>query len=83
MLYLKSVLIGVLAALGAALLTLVGFVIVMTHGMPHQPGTAVGVDPVSIARSFPQLWLFPAIAFAGGFAWEYRRLRRPKSDPAY
>ncbi|HUI43056.1 MAG TPA: hypothetical protein VL523_13920 [Terriglobia bacterium] len=79
MVYVKSILVALLALVTAAFVTLVALVIVVTARVPRAPGTAIGVDPESIARSFPVVWLVPALVFIGSFAWEYRRLQRKKS----
>ena len=75
MLYLKSVIAGIVALVIASVV-LPTLVILFFSALTvrHRGGTAIGFDPVSIARSSPTVWLIGLIVFAAGFYWEYRRL---------
>lgn len=79
MIMLKSTLIALLTLVATGVLMLLAFVVRARAGVPLAPGTTIGVDPVSIARSFPAVWLVPVLISICGFAWEYNRLRKKKS----
>ena len=73
MVYLKSVLVGVLT-LFVALITLPMLGIVVYSWIHPQPeGYAIGWDPISLVKQ-PPLFLAALVIFALGFFWELRRL---------
>jgi hypothetical protein len=79
MIYVKSLLAGLLAVL-VACTSIVVLVVVwltvysMTH--PSQQEGSIGWDPISLVRLNPRIWLIVALIFCAGFVWEYRRLAR-------
>jgi len=74
MLYIKSVFAGMAAVvISVVLFPLVG---IPAYKLIVRPGAeVVGWDPVAAAKS-PTVWLAVLIIFAGGFTWEFRRLRK-------
>jgi len=71
--YLKSVLAGLLAVLAAAIL-LVIVVVVLSAASPSSQTGSVGWDPISLGR--PLKWLVATLGiFLIGFFWEFFRLR--------
>ncbi len=80
MIYVKSLLAGLLAvvASSAALLilaTIAIFLYVVIHPAPD--GTSVGWDPISLTRRPPILLIAIIVTcFCAGFLWEYRRLAK-------
>ncbi len=71
MLVLKSVLAGLLALLGAAVILWALLFIILPI---LKPGISVGFDPVSFVRS-PGLWLIAIVILAASY-WQFRRLSR-------
>jgi len=71
--FLKSTLVGLASLIAGGILLL----LIMGASLTARtsPGTTVGIDVVSVARSSPLIWLFAALVFSLGFHWEYRRLR--------
>ena len=71
----KSILVGrfflVATFILLPLALLIGYAL-LTHS---QNRTAVAYDPVSIARSYPLLWVLAILVFLLGFVWEHRRLK--------
>jgi len=80
MVFLKSILAGLLALVLAVILLVVGAAVIGIMLSKGQDGAAIGFDPISMARSFPLLWVIALCAtvgvFALGFYWEYRRAGR-------
>ncbi len=74
MIYLKSILVGLCFLIVSAILLLLGTIVFFTIFFAPGKGEAVGIDPVSMVKSFPLLWILPALIFLLGFAWEYRRV---------
>jgi hypothetical protein len=73
MVLVKSILAGLFSLIAVEILLLVGIVVTL---MPRAaPGTAVGIDIVSLPRASPLIWILAVLAFALGFHWEYRRLK--------
>jgi len=77
MILLKSVLGGLLALIFAVILLVVGAAVIGIMLSKRQGEAVIGFDPISMARSFPLLWVIALCAalgiFALGFYWEYRR----------
>ena len=77
MTYLKSFVVGLIAAASAAVLSLSGialyFIITALSSRASNDVDAVGIDFVSLLH--PPIWMlvFAGVAFVGGFLWEYRR----------
>jgi uncharacterized BrkB/YihY/UPF0761 family membrane protein len=77
MMYLKSILAGIAAALLVLILLVVAMVVIP---MLLQFGTGSGgIGAVSGGLSTLTLLAIVALAFAGGFSWEFRRASRAKS----
>lgn len=80
MIYLKSVLAGLLALIVIPIFLigalLVGIVI-YDNAHPTQGEGSIGWDPVSLwHENVPTVRLIPVLIFLGGFIWEYRRLSK-------
>ena len=70
MIWFKSFLVALVAAVVAAPMTLV----FLTLFLRIKTGSPIQVDVGALAKAgFVQLWLF--LVFVGGFLWEYLRLR--------
>jgi len=79
MIYLKSVMAGLLAVVAASItLSIVGIIGIILYDVIHPPpeGTSVGWDPISLWIQRPPLPMVAIIVllFASGFFWEFRRL---------
>jgi uncharacterized BrkB/YihY/UPF0761 family membrane protein len=72
--FLKSLLVGLVAALMAAILLLLGGMAAVAV-IPHPEGTAIAIDPIAVAKSSPALWVLAIVVFALGFLWDYRRAK--------
>jgi hypothetical protein len=72
MIFVKSVLAGLLSVVSVAILYFV--VLIVRAGKP-KAGTSIGIDPVSMFKSSPRFGITAMIVFALGFYWEYRRVR--------
>jgi len=57
---LKSILVGLCSTLAATLLLLLGAIVALAV-IPHPEGTAIAIDPVSVAKSSPLLWILGAV----------------------
>jgi len=80
MLYLRSVVAGIVAlVIASVVLPIVGILLLTLMARPRA-GTTIGFDPISIAKSSPTVWLIGLIVFVSGFYWEYRRLVRGVSS---
>ena len=79
MIYLKSFLAGIAAAL---LVIVVGVVAVFAIPLLLQSRStgSGGIGAVSYGFSAPAFALLVTLAFAGGFYWEFRRASRRKSS---
>ena len=77
MVFVKSVLVGLLSLLISVVLLVVGVVVVAIAGSTREGETAVAYDIVALWHHFylPCLVVIVGI-FALGFFWEYRRLKR-------
>jgi hypothetical protein len=76
MIYVKSVLVGVLALFSATILYLV--ILISTESRRYQPppGAEVSFDLRSVINHEPSFWLVALVAFGVGFYWEFRRATR-------
>jgi hypothetical protein len=72
MIYVKSVLAGILAMLGASILIalVMGAYVSIAYNLG---GGSIGWDPISLTSPFT--WLVNLAIFSGGFFWEFRRSR--------
>jgi uncharacterized BrkB/YihY/UPF0761 family membrane protein len=77
MIYVKSILVGLLALIAVPVCLLVIVVVgIVIYSVVHPtPGEgAIGWDLISLIRMNPMLWSVPVSIFLAGFIWEYRRL---------
>jgi hypothetical protein len=75
MIYLKSVLVGIVAVISAFVVFFVGSVIYLRITTSKEQGdAAIGWDPVSVVRPGPVLVVLAV--FVAGFLWEFRRASR-------
>jgi uncharacterized BrkB/YihY/UPF0761 family membrane protein len=72
--FFKSLLVGLLAAVIAATLVLLGGMVAVAV-FPHAEETAITIDPLSVVRSSPALWALAIVVFALGFLWEYKHAK--------
>jgi len=75
MVYLKSVLAGLLVATGALLASIVLAIVVVVSQVHKTPGAEIGVDIRSFA-SVPVFWIAALVGFGIGFYWKFRRASR-------
>jgi hypothetical protein len=79
MIYVKSVLAGLLALIVAPICVLVILVVAMViYALVHSTSGegSIGWDPISLVHTNPMLWSIPVLIFLMGFIWEYRRLAK-------
>jgi hypothetical protein len=79
MIYVKSILAGLLALIVVPVCLLVIVVVgTLIYALLHStPGEgSVGWDPISLVHLNPMLWSIPLLIFFIGFIWEYRRLAK-------
>jgi hypothetical protein len=79
MIYVKSILAGLLALIVVplCLLVIVEVGIVIYSSVHSTPGQgSIGWDPISLIRMNPMFWSVPVLIFFTGFIWEYRRLSK-------
>jgi len=74
MIYLKCILAGMCFLVGSAIVLPLGSLLFFTIVLPRGKGEVVGVDPVSMVKSSPLLWILAALFFLLGSAWEFRRV---------
>jgi uncharacterized BrkB/YihY/UPF0761 family membrane protein len=79
MIYVKSIVAGLLALIVVPVcllvIVVVGTVIdALVHPTPGEG--SVGWDPISLIRMNPMLWSIPLLIFFIGFIWEHRRLAK-------
>ena len=75
MIYLKSVIVGLLALVVIPILFVAILVVGMIiYGSIHPSQGSVGWDPISMWRQNPIFWVIPVLIFSAGFIWEYRRV---------
>jgi hypothetical protein len=73
MIYIKSILVGIVMAFVATILCVVGSMYILLRRYPPPPGAVeVAFDLRSIS---PLFWLIPVVTFGLGFYWEFRRRR--------
>jgi len=76
MIYIKSIVIGVVALFSATIVYFVILIAVLMRRNPPPPGAEVSLDLRSIINHEPSFWLAAFLAFALGFYWEFRRAAR-------
>jgi hypothetical protein len=79
MIYVKSILAGLLALIVLPVCLLVIVVVGMVIYAAVHPTSgegSIGWDPISLVRMNPMLWSIPVIVFFMGFMWEYRRIAK-------
>jgi hypothetical protein len=75
MVYIKSVLVGIVALFATTIVYVVILISVLLRLHPPPAGAAVFFDLRSILNR-PSFWLVVLFAFAVGFYWEFRRASR-------
>jgi hypothetical protein len=75
MAFLKSIVVGLLTVVLASPLLLIAYSIMAARSVPPEIRRqgAVAIDPVSLLRHSPILWLLLALVFGLAFFWNYRR----------
>jgi hypothetical protein len=79
MIYIKSLLIGVVALFATMIVYLVILIAVLLRRYPPPPlppGAEVSFDLRSFINHSTSFWLVALLAFALGFYWEFRRASR-------
>jgi hypothetical protein len=76
MIYIKSLLIGVVALFTAMIVYVVILISVQLRLHPPPPGAEVSFDLRSFINHSTSFWLVALLAFALGFYWEFRRAAR-------
>ena len=79
MIYVKSILAGLVALIVVPVCLLVIVVVgMLIYALVHStPGEgSIGWDPISLIRMNPMFWSIPLLIFLNGFIWEYRRLAK-------
>jgi len=71
--YIKSILVGIVMAFVATILYVVGSMYIFLRRYPPPPGAEVAFDLRRIVS--PLFWLIPLVTFGLGFYWEFRRRR--------
>lgn len=72
MIYLKSVVAGLIAVFSVAVLLLIGIVSYLWFVVSKEQGAeSIGWDPISVVS--PGLLLIVMAVFAAGFLWQFRR----------
>jgi uncharacterized BrkB/YihY/UPF0761 family membrane protein len=75
MIYLKSIMAGLVTVLSLTVLLFVGIVIrLWVSASKEQGAKAIGWDPISLIRPGPVLIILAV--FVAGFLWEFRRASR-------
>ena len=75
MIYVKSILMGLLAVAvtaGVPLMIVCVYFGLRSERLPA--GEAIAIDPINIFKSAPA-WIIAAVVFAVGFYWEHRRMK--------
>ena len=76
MIVVKSMLVGILAAVAAVFMTVVCILVYLSL----KSGGPVQLDPVGIAAPLIRLiWIIALAIFLVGFFWQFRRLRTKQS----
>jgi len=74
--FLKSIMVGVVTMVSAAICSGIAVIIVLAFKSRNLPdGQTINWDPVSLLRSSSTAWLILLISFAFGFWWEYRKAK--------
>jgi hypothetical protein len=73
MIVIKSIFAGLLLLIVTAFLSLVAAMIALTVFVRREGNEPVGIDPISVVRNTPILWVVAAVIFLLGFFWEFRR----------
>jgi len=79
MIYVKSILAGLLALIVVPVCLLVIVVVGMViYALVHPTSVegSIGWDPISLVGMNPMFWSVPVFIFFTGFIWEYRRLAK-------
>ena len=81
MLYVKSVLAGLIALIVVPIGVLViAVVAIVIYSLVHPPSGegSIGWDPISLwwGLNHPVVWFIPVLIFLAGSLWEYRRLTK-------
>jgi len=78
MIYVKSVLAGLVALAVSVYLLPIGFIIFFFFRPPPESegGGEVAWDLVSLFANYPIAWIVVVAIFALGFSWEFRRASR-------
>ena len=72
MIYLKSIVVGLLAvAVAMLLLPLIG---IPLYTAIARPKAIVGWDPISALKS-PEIWIADSVVFAAAFYWKFHKLK--------
>lgn len=77
MIYIKSLLAGLLAVLVACIsVPVIAVIGLIVYSMIHrsQEEGSIGWDPISLVKMSPMIWFIAALIFCAGFLWEFRRL---------
>jgi H+/Cl- antiporter ClcA len=76
MIYIKSILVGVVALFATTIVYVVILIFALMRRYSPPPGAEVSLDLRSIINHEPSFWLVAFLAFALGFYWEFRRAAR-------
>jgi hypothetical protein len=80
MIYLKSLLAGILAALVSCVVVVVSFFLILFLPSIFTIASSGSGGIGAVSAGVPGLLLvIPVLAFAGGFYWQFRRSSRPRS----
>ncbi len=79
MIFLKSLLAGLLFLVAAAIVLLLGAIVFLATVTAPGEGETMAIDVVSVTRSSPLIWILAVLAFLLGFSWEYRRVKARKA----
>ncbi len=77
MIYIKSLLAGLVAVLAACIsVPIIAVIGVIVYGMIHrsQEEGSIGWDLISLVKTVPMIWFIAALIFCAGFLWEFHRL---------
>jgi len=74
MIYLKSIVAGLVAVLSVTVLFVIGVVITLLISAKKEGEGAIGWDPVALFRPVPMIIVLAI--FVAGFVWEFRRVSR-------
>jgi hypothetical protein len=74
MIYIKSILVGILTLVAATIVYVVAVVFVLMRSYQPPPSGEVSINLAAVLMR-PLFLLIAAAAFAVGFYWEFRRIR--------